>query len=99
MRRTPKCRRWGTGGFLPGFLPQVSRLERTWRQLRRSHTDTALAFEQELKPLMQALDEGTGRWHHFKPSAHSQNSNQVLGQILASTFSPAHSLLAPPPSP
>ncbi|XP_021560774.1 SH2 domain-containing protein 3A isoform X3 [Neomonachus schauinslandi] len=39
---------------------QVSRLERTWRQLRRSHTDAALAFEQELKPLMRALDEGAG---------------------------------------
>ncbi|XP_032990560.1 SH2 domain-containing protein 3A isoform X3 [Rhinolophus ferrumequinum] len=39
---------------------QVSRLERTWRQLRRSHTEAALAFEQELKPLMQALDEGAG---------------------------------------
>ncbi|XP_045058155.2 SH2 domain-containing protein 3A isoform X3 [Desmodus rotundus] len=58
----------GAAGDLPGLaavmgallIPQVSRLERTWRQLRRSHTDTALAFEQELKPLMQALDEGTG---------------------------------------
>uniref|UniRef100_A0A8C3WCH3 SH2 domain containing 3A n=1 Tax=Catagonus wagneri TaxID=51154 RepID=A0A8C3WCH3_9CETA len=39
---------------------QVSRLERTWRQLRRSHTEAALAFEQELKPLMRTLDEGTG---------------------------------------
>uniref|UniRef100_A0A8C9BE09 SH2 domain containing 3A n=1 Tax=Phocoena sinus TaxID=42100 RepID=A0A8C9BE09_PHOSS len=39
---------------------QVSRLERTWRQLRRSHTEAALAFEQELKPLMRALDEGAG---------------------------------------
>lgn len=42
---------------------QVSRLERTWRQLRRSHTEAALAFEQELKPLMRALDEGAGEWH------------------------------------
>ncbi|XP_076977045.1 LOW QUALITY PROTEIN: SH2 domain-containing protein 3A [Tamandua tetradactyla] len=37
---------------------QVSRLERTWRQFRRSHTEAALVFEQELKPLMRALDEG-----------------------------------------
>ncbi|XP_058137961.1 SH2 domain-containing protein 3A isoform X2 [Dasypus novemcinctus] len=53
-------------GDLPGLAavmgallsPQVSRLERTWRQFRRSHTEAALAFEQELKPLMRALDEG-----------------------------------------
>ncbi|XP_051685258.1 SH2 domain-containing protein 3A isoform X2 [Oryctolagus cuniculus] len=58
----------GAAGDLPGLaavmgallMPQVSRLERTWRQLRRSHTDAALAFEQELKPLMRALDEGAG---------------------------------------
>lgn len=42
------------------LLPQVSRLECTWRQFRRSHTEAALAFEQELKPLMRALDEGSG---------------------------------------
>ncbi|KAM5307266.1 LOW QUALITY PROTEIN: SH2 domain-containing protein 3A [Glossophaga mutica] len=42
------------------IMPQVSRLEHTWRQLRRSHTEAALAFEQELKPLMRTLDEGTG---------------------------------------
>ncbi|KAK2087190.1 SH2 domain-containing protein 3A [Saguinus oedipus] len=41
-------------------MPQVSRLEHTWRHLRRSHTEAALAFEQELKPLMRALDEGAG---------------------------------------
>ena len=61
----------GAAGDLPGLaavmgallMPQVSRLERTWRQLRRSHTEAALAFEQELKPLMRTLDEGTGEWH------------------------------------
>ncbi|XP_048197816.1 SH2 domain-containing protein 3A isoform X3 [Perognathus longimembris pacificus] len=42
------------------LMPQVSRLECTWRQLRRSYTEAALAFEQELKPLMRALDEGSG---------------------------------------
>ncbi|NP_001426159.1 SH2 domain-containing protein 3A isoform 14 [Homo sapiens] len=42
------------------LFSQVSRLEHTWRQLRRSHTEAALAFEQELKPLMRALDEGAG---------------------------------------
>lgn len=58
----------GAAGDLPGLaavmsallLPQVSRLERTWRQLRRSHTEAAVAFEQQLKPLMRALDEGEG---------------------------------------
>ncbi|KAF6096965.1 SH2 domain containing 3A [Phyllostomus discolor] len=58
----------GAARDLPGLVAvmgallmrQVSRLERTWRQLRRSHTEAALAFEQELKPLMRALDEGTG---------------------------------------
>ncbi|XP_077716346.1 SH2 domain-containing protein 3A isoform X1 [Canis aureus] len=58
----------GAAGDLPGLaavmgallMPQVSRLERTWRQLRRSHTQAALAFEQELKPLMRALDQGAG---------------------------------------
>uniref|UniRef100_G3UFD3 SH2 domain containing 3A n=1 Tax=Loxodonta africana TaxID=9785 RepID=G3UFD3_LOXAF len=58
----------GAAGDLPGLaavmgallMPQVSRLERTWRQLRRSYTEAALAFEQELKPLMRALDESTG---------------------------------------
>ncbi|XP_004595923.2 SH2 domain-containing protein 3A-like [Ochotona princeps] len=58
----------GAVGNLPGFaavmsallMPQVARLERTWRQLRRSHTESALAFEQELKPLMRALEEGAG---------------------------------------
>ncbi|KAM6216720.1 SH2 domain-containing protein 3A [Rhynchocyon petersi] len=58
----------GAAGDLPGLaavmgallMPQVSRLEHTWRQLRRSHTEAALAFEQELKPLMRALDESVG---------------------------------------
>lgn len=58
----------GAVGDLPGLaavmgallMPQVSRLERTWQQLRRSHTEAALAFEQELKPLMRALDAGAG---------------------------------------
>lgn len=58
----------GAMGDLPGLaavmnallLPQVSRLEHTWRHLRRCHTEAALAFEQELKPLMRSLDEGEG---------------------------------------
>ncbi|KAJ8336797.1 hypothetical protein SKAU_G00380170 [Synaphobranchus kaupii] len=38
-------------------LPQVARLEMTWRALRRNHTDSAVAFEKKLKPFLQALNE------------------------------------------
>ncbi|XP_072458147.1 SH2 domain-containing protein 3A [Notamacropus eugenii] len=41
-------------------LPQITRLERTWRLLRQNHTEAALAFEKELKPFVRALDEGAG---------------------------------------
>ncbi|XP_068939001.1 SH2 domain-containing protein 3A [Petaurus breviceps papuanus] len=41
-------------------LPQITRLERTWRLLRQNHTEAALAFEKELKPFVRALDEGVG---------------------------------------
>lgn len=57
------------------FLPQVSRLEQTWRQLRRSHTEAAVAFEQELKPLMRALDEGAGEWHHLELRTNSNSES------------------------
>ncbi|XP_021089375.1 SH2 domain-containing protein 3A [Mesocricetus auratus] len=51
----------GLAGVMGALLmPQVSRLESTWRHLRRNHTEAALLFEQELKPLMRALDESTG---------------------------------------
>ncbi|XP_056624424.1 breast cancer anti-estrogen resistance protein 3 homolog isoform X1 [Triplophysa dalaica] len=39
-------------------LPQVVRLEMTWRALRRSHTDSAVQFEKSLKPFMKSLQEG-----------------------------------------
>ncbi|XP_061089298.1 breast cancer anti-estrogen resistance protein 3 homolog isoform X3 [Conger conger] len=39
-------------------LPQVARLEMTWRALRRNHTDSAVAFEKVLKPFLQALNDG-----------------------------------------
>ncbi|KAM9792174.1 LOW QUALITY PROTEIN: SH2 domain-containing protein 3A-like [Neosynchiropus ocellatus] len=39
-------------------LPQVARLEMTWRALRRKHTESAVLFEKELKPFMAALSEG-----------------------------------------
>ncbi|KAF4118013.1 breast cancer anti-estrogen resistance protein 3 homolog isoform X1 [Onychostoma macrolepis] len=39
-------------------LPQVVRLELTWRALRRNHTDSAVTFEKSLKPFMKSLNEG-----------------------------------------
>ncbi|XP_078063888.1 breast cancer anti-estrogen resistance protein 3 homolog [Mustelus asterias] len=39
-------------------LPQIVRLEHTWRTLRRNHTDSAIKFEKELKPFAKSLNEG-----------------------------------------
>ncbi|KAM8842072.1 breast cancer anti-estrogen resistance protein 3 homolog isoform 1-T1 [Synchiropus picturatus] len=39
-------------------LPQIVRLEMTWRALRRKHTESAVLFEKELKPFMASLNEG-----------------------------------------
>ncbi|XP_034150106.1 breast cancer anti-estrogen resistance protein 3 homolog isoform X2 [Esox lucius] len=39
-------------------MPQVVRLEMTWRALRRSNTESAVLFEKTLKPFMKALNEG-----------------------------------------
>uniref|UniRef100_A0A8C1CKP6 Breast cancer anti-estrogen resistance protein 3-like n=1 Tax=Cyprinus carpio carpio TaxID=630221 RepID=A0A8C1CKP6_CYPCA len=39
-------------------LPQVVRLEMTWKALRRNHTDSAVTFEKSLKPFMKSLNEG-----------------------------------------
>ncbi|XP_030636176.1 breast cancer anti-estrogen resistance protein 3 [Chanos chanos] len=39
-------------------MPQVVRLEMTWRALRRNHTDSAVLFEKTLKPFIKALDLG-----------------------------------------
>ncbi|XP_073697729.1 breast cancer anti-estrogen resistance protein 3 homolog isoform X1 [Garra rufa] len=39
-------------------MPQVMRLEMTWRALRRNHTDSAVTFEKSLKPFMKSLNEG-----------------------------------------
>ncbi|XP_067259441.1 breast cancer anti-estrogen resistance protein 3 homolog isoform X3 [Chanodichthys erythropterus] len=39
-------------------LPQVVRLEMTWRALRRNHTESAVTFEKSLKPFMKSLNEG-----------------------------------------
>uniref|UniRef100_A0A673V4K6 SH2 domain containing 3A n=1 Tax=Suricata suricatta TaxID=37032 RepID=A0A673V4K6_SURSU len=86
----------GAAGDLPGLaavmgallMPQVSRLERTWRHLRRSHTEAALAFEQELKPLMRALDEGVGPCDpgevalpHLVPAARLLEGEELPGPL------------------
>ncbi|XP_075869844.1 breast cancer anti-estrogen resistance protein 3 homolog isoform X2 [Nelusetta ayraudi] len=39
-------------------MPQIMRLEMTWRALRRNHTDTAVLFEKKLKPFMNSLNDG-----------------------------------------
>ncbi|XP_042303234.1 breast cancer anti-estrogen resistance protein 3-like [Sceloporus undulatus] len=37
-------------------LPQITRLEQTWKLLRQSYTQSAIIFEKELKPLMGRLN-------------------------------------------
>ncbi|XP_034044291.1 breast cancer anti-estrogen resistance protein 3 isoform X2 [Thalassophryne amazonica] len=39
-------------------MPQITRLEMTWRALRRNHTESAVLYEKTLKPFMNALNEG-----------------------------------------
>ncbi|KAM9856901.1 breast cancer anti-estrogen resistance protein 3 homolog isoform 2-T3 [Aulostomus maculatus] len=39
-------------------MPQIMRLEMTWRALRRNHTESAVLFEKTLKPFMNSLNEG-----------------------------------------
>ncbi|KAF7663435.1 hypothetical protein LDENG_00209750 [Lucifuga dentata] len=39
-------------------MPQITRLEMTWRALRRNHTESAVLFEKTLKPFMNSLNEG-----------------------------------------
>ncbi|XP_029353783.1 breast cancer anti-estrogen resistance protein 3 isoform X2 [Echeneis naucrates] len=39
-------------------MPQITRLEMTWRALRRNHTESAVLFEKKLKPFMNLLNEG-----------------------------------------
>ncbi|XP_062243814.1 breast cancer anti-estrogen resistance protein 3 homolog isoform X1 [Platichthys flesus] len=39
-------------------MPQIERLEMTWRGLRRNHTESAILFEKKLKPFMNSLNEG-----------------------------------------
>ncbi|XP_040892521.1 breast cancer anti-estrogen resistance protein 3 homolog isoform X2 [Toxotes jaculatrix] len=39
-------------------MPQIMRLQMTWRALRRNHTESAVLFEKKLKPFMNSLSEG-----------------------------------------
>ncbi|KAK1153977.1 hypothetical protein AOXY_G29225 [Acipenser oxyrinchus oxyrinchus] len=39
-------------------MPQIASLEMTWRALRRNHTESAIAFEKQLKPFYKALNQG-----------------------------------------
>ncbi|RVE75968.1 hypothetical protein OJAV_G00004090 [Oryzias javanicus] len=41
-------------------MPQIVRLEMTWRALRRNHTESAILYEKKLKPFMKLLNEGDG---------------------------------------
>ncbi|XP_043388587.1 SH2 domain-containing protein 3A isoform X1 [Chelonia mydas] len=41
-------------------LPQVARLDQTWQKLRQSHTESAIAFEKDLKPFVKRLNRGEG---------------------------------------
>ncbi|XP_015281106.1 PREDICTED: breast cancer anti-estrogen resistance protein 3-like [Gekko japonicus] len=59
---------WRSAGDLFAFsavmkalqLPQIMRLEQTWRHLRQNHTRSAIAFEKELKPLLGRLNRAEG---------------------------------------
>uniref|UniRef100_A0A670ZXN9 Breast cancer anti-estrogen resistance protein 3-like n=1 Tax=Pseudonaja textilis TaxID=8673 RepID=A0A670ZXN9_PSETE len=42
-------------------LPQITRLEQTWRHLRQSHTASAIVYEKKLKPLLGNLNRAEGR--------------------------------------
>uniref|UniRef100_A0A673XGP8 SH2 domain containing 3C n=1 Tax=Salmo trutta TaxID=8032 RepID=A0A673XGP8_SALTR len=39
-------------------LPQISRLEQTWRTLRQRHTEGAILYEKKLKPFMKNMNDG-----------------------------------------
>ncbi|XP_071360563.1 breast cancer anti-estrogen resistance protein 3 homolog isoform X2 [Trachinotus anak] len=39
-------------------MPQILRLEMTWRALRRNHTESAVLFEKKLKPFVNSLNDG-----------------------------------------
>uniref|UniRef100_A0A3B4XX05 Breast cancer anti-estrogen resistance protein 3-like n=1 Tax=Seriola lalandi dorsalis TaxID=1841481 RepID=A0A3B4XX05_SERLL len=39
-------------------MPQILRLQMTWRALRRNHTESAVLFEKKLKPFVNSLNDG-----------------------------------------
>uniref|UniRef100_A0A674J8F4 SH2 domain containing 3A n=1 Tax=Terrapene triunguis TaxID=2587831 RepID=A0A674J8F4_9SAUR len=41
-------------------LPQIARLDQTWQKLRQSHTESAIAFEKDLKPFVKRIRLGGG---------------------------------------
>ncbi|KAM6398157.1 breast cancer anti-estrogen resistance protein 3 isoform 3-T6 [Pluvialis apricaria] len=44
-------------------MPQVTRLEQTWKSLRHCYTQTAITYEKQLKPFSKALHEGQDEWN------------------------------------
>ncbi|NXU97257.1 BCAR3 protein, partial [Cettia cetti] len=48
-------------------MPQISRLEQTWRALRHCYTQTAIMYEKQLKPSCKALHEGQDEWTSDAP--------------------------------
>ncbi|XP_067416511.1 SH2 domain-containing protein 3A [Emydura macquarii macquarii] len=60
-------------------LPQIARLDQTWRQLRQSHTESAIAFEKDLKPFVKCLNRGEG--------------NSSLGEVAIPHLLPLISLM------
>uniref|UniRef100_A0A8C3TF87 SH2 domain containing 3A n=1 Tax=Chelydra serpentina TaxID=8475 RepID=A0A8C3TF87_CHESE len=41
-------------------LPQIARLDQTWQKLRQRHTESAIAFEKDLKPFVKRFNRGEG---------------------------------------
>ncbi|KAM4722509.1 breast cancer anti-estrogen resistance protein 3 isoform 2-T2 [Rhinophrynus dorsalis] len=41
-------------------MPQITRLEQTWTNLRHQYTQTAITYEKQLKPFIKLLHEGGG---------------------------------------
>ncbi|XP_052047806.1 LOW QUALITY PROTEIN: SH2 domain-containing protein 3A [Apodemus sylvaticus] len=80
----------GLAGVIGALLmPQVSRFQSIWHHLRRSRTEAALVFEQELKPLMQALDgrtvpcnPGEVALPHAAPAVWLLEGEETSGQLL-----------------
>lgn len=73
---------------------QITRLEMTWRALRRNHTDTAVLFEKKLKPFMNLLNDGDGELP-------GRRAERTCGRRRLGTISPRpeppRALVSPPP--